>query len=197
MMRIRRLAGAQQARLLGHKSEMLPVAVSAWRADREYALVDSCRVTAVGASGGEPDCGLPPLGYGRCRASFSDTTGYGNSASFCAKASSTAFASPAWRLFFSVSAACAQTEASRRFSARPFQPAGRFARLPIVQEQELQASIPLFYRSHVHCPGSREGGLIRSAWVSKRWAEEPGADPASGRNVGRNQGHPRRRSRPA
>src|SRR5262245_23384288 len=56
VMRIRRLARAEQARLLGDEPKMGLVAVAAWRAHSEYALVNG---TMLMLSGGI-----------RCRSSF-------------------------------------------------------------------------------------------------------------------------------
>src|SRR5215471_7988439 len=49
---IRRLAAAQQARLLRDIAQVLPVAIAARRCDREDALVDALRLTSVSAFGG-------------------------------------------------------------------------------------------------------------------------------------------------
>ena len=43
VMRVRRLAAADQAGLLRHKSQMVPVAIAAGGGDREHALVDAGR----------------------------------------------------------------------------------------------------------------------------------------------------------
>src|SRR5262249_8286908 len=45
MMRIRRLAAAQEARLEGNVAKMLAVAVPPWRSDHEDALIDACNRT--------------------------------------------------------------------------------------------------------------------------------------------------------
>src|SRR6266404_3755426 len=47
VMRIRRLARAEQTRLLGHKPKMLLIAIAARRANREYALVDGTRLIPI------------------------------------------------------------------------------------------------------------------------------------------------------
>src|SRR5260370_25372096 len=47
VMRIRRLARAEQTRLLAYKPKMLLIAIAAGRAHREYALVDSTRLILI------------------------------------------------------------------------------------------------------------------------------------------------------
>ena len=49
VMRIRRLAGAQEAWLEGDVAKMLPVAVATWRTYREHALVDPLGLKLVGS----------------------------------------------------------------------------------------------------------------------------------------------------
>ena len=49
VMRIRRLAGAQEAWLEGDVAKMLLVAVATWRAHREQALVDPLGLKLVGS----------------------------------------------------------------------------------------------------------------------------------------------------
>ena len=48
VVRIGRLAGAQQARLLRDIPQVRPVAVAARRRDREGALIDTLRLTRIG-----------------------------------------------------------------------------------------------------------------------------------------------------
>jgi hypothetical protein len=52
VMRIRRLAAAQEARLLGYKSKMVPVAIAAWRPERQDALIDAMGLIGIGLIGG-------------------------------------------------------------------------------------------------------------------------------------------------
>ena len=40
VMGVRRLAAAQEARLLGHETKMVPVAIATWRGHREHTLID-------------------------------------------------------------------------------------------------------------------------------------------------------------
>src|SRR5262245_183243 len=49
VMRIRRLAGAQEAWLEGDVAKMLPAAVATWRTYREHALVDPLGLKLVGS----------------------------------------------------------------------------------------------------------------------------------------------------
>jgi hypothetical protein len=49
---IRRLAAAQETRLLGDIAQMLPVAIAPRSGDREDALVDALHLTTVSAFGG-------------------------------------------------------------------------------------------------------------------------------------------------
>src|SRR5262245_50925037 len=49
VMRIRRLAGAHEARLEGDVAKMLLVAVATWRTYREHALVDPLGLKLVGS----------------------------------------------------------------------------------------------------------------------------------------------------
>ena len=51
VMRIGRLAGAQEAWLEGHVAKMFLVAVATWRAYREYALVDPLGLKLIGSCG--------------------------------------------------------------------------------------------------------------------------------------------------
>jgi hypothetical protein len=51
VVRIRRLAAAQEARLLGHKSKMVPVAIAARRSHREHALIDALGLIGIGLIG--------------------------------------------------------------------------------------------------------------------------------------------------
>src|SRR5258706_7017659 len=60
VMRIRRLACAEETRLLGHKPKMLLIAIAARRAHREYALVDRTILMLM----------LMLSGGIRCRSSF-------------------------------------------------------------------------------------------------------------------------------
>ena len=52
VVRVSRLAAAQETRLLGDVAQVLPVAITTRRSDREDALVDALRLTGVGAFGG-------------------------------------------------------------------------------------------------------------------------------------------------
>src|SRR5262245_40765166 len=55
VVRVRRLAGADEARRLGDIGQVLSVAIPPRRRDREDALIDALRVTRVSAfSGGHP-----------------------------------------------------------------------------------------------------------------------------------------------
>jgi hypothetical protein len=47
MMRVRGLAGAQETRLLGDEPKMFPVAIAAWRSDREDTFVDTSGLITV------------------------------------------------------------------------------------------------------------------------------------------------------
>src|SRR5215475_9820876 len=52
MVGVRGLAAAHEARLLGDIAKVLPVAIAPWCRDHEDALVDTLRLTGVGAFGG-------------------------------------------------------------------------------------------------------------------------------------------------
>src|SRR5262245_55954108 len=63
VVRIRRLATAQQTRLLRDIPQVRPVAIAARRRDREGALVDALRSPRIGAFGGGIDLGFRNLSH--------------------------------------------------------------------------------------------------------------------------------------
>ena len=112
VMRVGWLATADEARLLGDRAKVLPVAIATRRGNREHALVDAGGLVELGAccrnvvswGSASSNCGSIIV-----RGSCSDEA---SSASLCSKASSTSLASGAVSLFLAASASRAQLAAS-------------------------------------------------------------------------------------